>query len=657
MTFGRVPGATTGESGQRATVAALQRPTRLYIAALVGLALAALALTWSRTTRIAPGEILLAAGLAGIMALAWLFPIPVATQTKFYVDIAVIVAAALLLQPGLAMAAVGSGTLLAHGLRRDARDGAQALFNASQVMLLAFVVSLLLVAGGWNPRRGTAPDLEILLVLLAAAAVMYPLSIFLVYVVTALETSVPIIARFRSDLAAEPRAEVAAHTALVTVGYLAALIASVYPWALLLVGIPMAAIYATLLQQHRVRQEAERARMTSDDALVEAQRLAQMGSWEWLPLSDRWSWSDEGARLMALNLEGLVPSTHAFLEAVHPEDRSQVATMLQRARLEPGAFALRHRVILDDEGVERVVQHRAEVQASHDEPHRYLGTVHDVTERVRVEASMQAAKEAAEEADRAKTNLLSMASHDLRTPLTTIQGYLEAVLNGSLGDVPDEQREFLEVAHRNTQYLGQLVRDLLDLARIEAGRLPLQRRAIDISMALDEVLEILEPPAVVKGLLIDAAVAPGCPMIDADPERLHQVLLNVVDNAIKFTQQGAVRISAEEDGGQVVTTVTDTGCGIAPEALPHIFEVFHQEGEMARRAGGSGLGLAIVQQLVTLHGGTVSMDSAPAEGTTMTIRLPAARNSESHSDATSDGAVRLPQETEGAAGWMRANPA
>ena len=237
---------------------------------------------------------------------------------------------------------------------------------------------------------------------------------------------------------------------------------------------------------------------------------------------------------------------------------------------------------------------------------------------------MRQAKEAAEEADRAKTRLLAMASHDLRTPLTAIQGYLEMVLNGSLGEVPDDQREFLDIAHRSTQQLTQLVRDLLDLARIEAGQFPLRRQAVDLEEALEAVLEILEPRAVIKGLRIEADVAPGCPRVDADPERLHQVLQNVVDNAIKFTDQGSVRITTACEGGQVAISVTDTGSGIDPAALPHIFEVFRQAGDVARRAGGSGLGLAIVQQLVTLHGGTIDAESELGKGTSVTIRLPAA---------------------------------
>jgi signal transduction histidine kinase len=631
-------------------VDALQRTTRLYIGTLLGLAVGALALAVLRMTPVEDDEALLTGGLTGAMVLAWLFPIPIAAKTKFYVDTAVIVAAALLLQPALALVAAGSGTLLAHTLRRVNRDWAQALFNTAQMTLVAVTATMVLAAGGWDPHRGAAPDIAILPVVIVAAASIYPVSILLVSIVTALETSLPIIARFGTDLTTEPRAELVAHTALATVGFLAALIASVGPWALILLAVPIAAIYATLQQQHRVRLDAERARMMSDEALVQAQRLARVGSWEWLPVSDRWSWSDEGARLMAVDLNGHLPSSHLVLDAVHPDDRSQVAAALHHARHEPGAFTVGHRVVVAGADQERIVHHHAEIQSAPNGPLRYLGTVHDVTERVRAEAAMRQAKETAEDVSRTKSNLLSMVSHDLRTPLTAIQGYLEVVLGGSLGDVPEEQREFLEIAYRNTQNLTQMVRDLLDLARIEAGRFPLQRRAVDVSMALDEVVELLDPRAVMKGLQLDAVVAAGCPMIDADPARLHQLLLNVVDNAIKFTDDGAVYITAAQDGDDVVITVTDTGRGIASTDLPHIFEAFRQVGETARRARGSGLGLAIVQQLVTLHGGTISAASTLGEGTSVSLRLPTVVCHHEHRcDVPSDGRARLPRERKGAA--------
>ena len=144
---------------------------------------------------------------------------------------------------------------------------------------------------------------------------------------------------------------------------------------------------------------------------------------------------------MELTPNGSMPSTTVFLDSVHPDDRAQVATALQSARGELGPFTLSHRVIVPDTDQERFVRHRADIQRTGALPHRYMGAVHDVTDQVRVEAAMQQARAAAEEADRAKSSLLSMASHDMRTPLTAIQGYLETVLSGSLGPVPDEQRE------------------------------------------------------------------------------------------------------------------------------------------------------------------------------------------------------------------------
>ena len=241
-----------------------------------------------------------------------------------------------------------------------------------------------------------------------------------------------------------------------------------------------------------------------------------------------------------------MPSTSAFLDAVHPEDRGQVAVGAAQSAAEPATVRRR------PPGSLPVTAKSASCSIA---PKSRQATRERSTTWARSMTSRSgcAPRPPCSRPTRPprkptapRSNLLSMASHDLRTPLTTIQGYLETVLNGSLGEVPDEQREFLEMAHRNTQQLAQFVRDLLDLARIEAGRFPLRRRAVDVAMAIDAVVEILDPRAVMKGLQIDAIVAPGCPRIDADPERLHQVLLNVVDNAVKFTDRGGVRITAAE---------------------------------------------------------------------------------------------------------------
>ena len=236
--------------------------------------------------------------------------------------------------------------------------------------------------------------------------------------------------------------------------------------------------------------------------------------------------------------------------------------------------------------------------------------------------ALRAAKEAAEEASRVKTVLLSMASHELRTPLTIITGYVE-LLSSSADALGGEEREFLEVIQTSTASLTTLINDLLDLARIEAHRLKLAIDGVNVGDVLDKVHRMVAAQADAKDIELTIELTPDVPLAAADPDRLLQILLNLVGNAVKFTSQGSVRSSAKASAGGVEITVADTGIGIAPEALPRIFDVFQQaDSGMSRKFGGSGLGLAIAKRLVELHGGTIYVESTEGESSTFTVWLP-----------------------------------
>ena len=252
----------------------------------------------------------------------------------------------------------------------------------------------------------------------------------------------------------------------------------------------------------------------------------------------------------------------------------------------------------------------------------WQGFMVDVTDRKQAEAALRAAKEAAEEASRVKTVLLSMASHELRTPLTIITGYVE-LLSSSADALGGEEREFLEVIQTSTATLTTLINDLLDLARIEAHRLKLAIDGVNVGDVLEKVHRMVAAQAAAKNIELTIDLTPDVPLVAADPDRLLQILLNLVGNAVKFTSQGSVRSSAKPSAGGVEITVWDTGIGIAPEALPRIFDVFQQaDSGMARKFGGSGLGLAIAKRLVELHGGTITVESTEGESSTFTVWLP-----------------------------------
>lgn len=238
--------------------------------------------------------------------------------------------------------------------------------------------------------------------------------------------------------------------------------------------------------------------------------------------------------------------------------------------------------------------------------------LHDVTELRRLED--------------VRTEFVANVSHELRTPLTAIHGYLETLLEGALEE-PEHARRFLEIVFRHTERLGRLISDLAELSNIELGRITLVLAPTPLGDVVDSVVAIIGPRAARGGVRLASAVPPGLVAVTADHDRLVQILINLVDNAVKYTPRGGdVRIGASllaED--RVEVTVTDTGIGIPRSDLPRITERFYRvDKARSRELGGTGLGLAIVRHLVLAHGGELAIDSELGQGTTVRFTLPAA---------------------------------
>jgi signal transduction histidine kinase len=238
-------------------------------------------------------------------------------------------------------------------------------------------------------------------------------------------------------------------------------------------------------------------------------------------------------------------------------------------------------------------------------------------------AREQAARAEAEVANALKDQFVMTISHELRTPLTAIAGWAKMLVDGMVGE--DKREDALRTIERNAQAQKRLIEDLLDMAGIMAGKLQLDLQPVAVGDMVRAAVDAIAPGAQKKGVRIEADIARDAGTIEADPERLQQVVWNLLLNAVKFTPAGGrVVISAYRAEGALHIRVTDTGSGIAAELLPHVFERFRQ-GDAARRLGGLGLGLAIVRNLVELHGGTVSAHSEGAgRGATFDVVLPAA---------------------------------
>ncbi len=239
--------------------------------------------------------------------------------------------------------------------------------------------------------------------------------------------------------------------------------------------------------------------------------------------------------------------------------------------------------------------------------------LHDVTELRRLE--------------QVRTEFVANVSHELRTPLTAIQGYLETLRAGGVPE-PDAAR-FLEIAFRHTERLGRLLNDLTDLSNIELGKVALHLGPTPLTPVVESVLEIMAPRAEAGGVGLEAAVPDGTPAVEADRDRLAQILINLVDNAVKYTPRGGrVTVTAARAGpSSVEVSVRDTGLGIPAPDLPRITERFYRVDRARSRAlGGTGLGLAIVKHLVIAHGGELRIESEPDRGTVVrfTLRIAAA---------------------------------
>ncbi|HEY0171217.1 MAG TPA: PAS domain-containing protein [Pyrinomonadaceae bacterium] len=264
-----------------------------------------------------------------------------------------------------------------------------------------------------------------------------------------------------------------------------------------------------------------------------------------------------------------------------------------------------------------------------------VGISRDITERKRAEESRielareQAARAEAEAANRTKDEFLATLSHELRTPLTAILGWASMLADGYVAE--EMRAEALGVIYRNARSQAQLIDDLLDVSRIITGKLRLDIGPVDLAAVVEAAVAVVRPAASAKGVRLQAVFDPGVGTVSGDPDRLQQVVWNLLSNAVKFTPDGGdVQVRLGRAGTHVEVAVSDTGQGIAPEFLPHVFDRFRQaDMGTTRRHGGLGLGLSIVRHLVELHGGTVEAESPGGGlGTTFRVTLPSAAPSD-----------------------------
>ena len=259
----------------------------------------------------------------------------------------------------------------------------------------------------------------------------------------------------------------------------------------------------------------------------------------------------------------------------------------------------------------------------------YRGTAQDVTELLEHETALREAVEAAEAANRIKSEFLANTSHELRTPLNAIIGFTEIMALERFGPLANARyKGYAQDVLDSAQHLLTVINDILDVAKIEAGKLDLIESEVDPGEIARQTLRLVEARAAREGVTLAASVGPDLPRIKADKRKLKQILLNLLSNAVKFTPEGGrVDLCAEvDDQSGFRFAVRDNGIGIAPEDQDTAMAPFGQvDAQLSRRYDGTGLGLPLSSALAGLHGGYLTLDSAPGEGTTVTVFFPPSR--------------------------------
>ena len=320
---------------------------------------------------------------------------------------------------------------------------------------------------------------------------------------------------------------------------------------------------------------------------------------------------------------------HGWIEVIHPDDREATLAAWTEAVTHNTLYSIDHRLRRAD-GEWRIMAARGVPILDDGEVREWVGTHTDITERKQAEEELGAAKEAAEAANRAKSQFLANMSHELRTPLSAVIGYSEML---------EEEMEETGEAHllgdirkiqSNARHLLSLINDVLDLSKIEADRMTTYAEEFGIEALVQDVAGTVGNLVQQKGntLVLDVTPslgAPGLGMMTTDQVKLRQCLFNLVSNAAKFTEGGQITLRASRDGDDAVFSVADSGIGMTPEQLAKLFERFAQaDDSTTRRFGGTGLGLALTRAFCRLLGGDVEVASTPGAGSTFTMRLPAA---------------------------------
>ena len=382
----------------------------------------------------------------------------------------------------------------------------------------------------------------------------------------------------------------------------------------------VAGCLALAVRQYRRQKAEELAAALSFDTLAQ---ISPAGMWRTAPTGECIYVNDTWEKMTGMTDRSWSGDT--WMDAIHPEDRERVAEKWQEAVRTDGHFREEFRWQRPDGSALWVLTLGAPELDANGDRVAYVGLNIDIHRLKQLEMDLADACERAEQAAAAKTSFLANMSHEIRTPMNGVIGFTELLLDS---DLTPEQSKQVQLISDSGKAMMRLLNDILDVAKIEAGHLHLHEEATDLRQKLRHCVNLLEPIARAKGLNLSVKVDDAVPdLLEMDRLRIRQIMLNLVGNAVKFTETGGVDVEAwvetSTDGPDIAIKVSDSGIGIPSDRLATIFAPFTQEdSSRSRRYGGTGLGLAISSQLTEMMGGRIAVESKLGVGTSFTIRLP-----------------------------------
>ena len=402
--------------------------------------------------------------------------------------------------------------------------------------------------------------------------------------------------------------------------------------------------YADLERQ--VEQRTADIRLAINQ-LNDAQHIAQVGSWELDLSNDILIWSDEIYRLFEIDKEQFGATYEAFLKAVHPEDIDAVNAAYSLSLQTREAYEITHRLLMPDGRIKFVTERCASYFNTEGKPIRSVGTVQDVTELKQTETALKQlneeleqrvqqrtelllhAKEEADRANNAKSEFLSRMSHELRTPMNAIMGFAQLLETDQESPLTFDQADNVREIRRAGRHLLELINEILDLTRIETGRIELSLEPVEVRSLIGECMALLQPLTSERKIGLKLEIE-GAGTVQADRLRLRQTLLNLLSNAVKYNRDGgSVVISCQfATEGRVKIAVRDSGRGIAADDLSRLFKPFERIESAYDGIEGTGIGLALSKRLVEAMGGSIGVESVVGDGSTFWFELPAAEAKE-----------------------------